>query len=252
MNDFPRLSAAGVAVQTFDEVTSTNELAKQQLAAGVSQRFLITATAQRAGHGKPGRTFFSPAGSGAYFTLGLPFTSIKQTPTPRLTVTAAVAAATVLHEHFHQPITIKWVNDLYVGDRKAVGILAEMVLDDHNRPAGVAIGWGINLFRPADQWPAEIANRVAALSKQPVSDRERLAVIDEVAARFLDLLAQSWPTVLAVYRDHQYLAGKRLVVDTGAERISGQFEQITNDGFLCIRTVCGRRVFSAGTVRVQG
>ena len=250
MNDFPRLSAAEVTVQSFDQVTSTNDLTKQRLATGASQLFLITAASQRAGRGKPGRTFFSPAGSGAYFTLGLPFASGKQ-PAARLTVTAAVAAATVLHEHFHQPITIKWVNDLYVGNRKAVGILAEMVFDNHNRPAGVAIGWGINLFQPADQWPAEIAKQVTALSNQPVSQRERLAVIDEVAARFLDLLAQPWPAVLTVYRNHQYLSGKRLVVDTGAERISGQFEQITDEGFLCIRTACGHRVFSAGTVRVR-
>lgn len=63
MNDFPHLSAAGVTVQSFDQVTSTNDLAKQRLAADASQPFLVAAASQRAGRGKPGRTFFSPADS---------------------------------------------------------------------------------------------------------------------------------------------------------------------------------------------
>lgn len=52
----------------FDEVTSTQELAKQYLSSHeVKQPFIFVANNQTEGHGRRGRNFYSPSDTGLYF-----------------------------------------------------------------------------------------------------------------------------------------------------------------------------------------
>ena len=109
MQKFPQLAAMGVPAEEFATLTSTNVAAKKKITEGSTPTtFLVSAREQTAGHGKLNRLFYSPAGSGAYFSLGLAEENIAQNNDPaKLTVTAAVAAFLVLERHFTEPIAIK-------------------------------------------------------------------------------------------------------------------------------------------------
>ena len=247
MHKFTKLNARGIATYNYSLLSSTNEWAKYRLMTGATAPFLVTARQQTAGHGKFTRKFYSPAGSGAYFTLALP--SQLAISEAHLTVTAAVAAYEVLSSHFARPLSIKWVNDLYCSGRKVTGILAEAAVNNENHVCGTVIGWGINLAAPA-KVPAELRSQISWLSATPVSDCQRLAIIEAITARFWDLLTSCpWSQVLQVYRNHQFLAGKNLVVDTGRTQVVGYFDHLTDDGYLSLRTPQGMQVFTAGTVR---
>ena len=113
----------GLAVQVHEVVTSTNDLAKKEAREG--RPVLVAACQQTAGRGRRGRSFYSPAGTGLYFSLAFPWE--EEVPPTLLTPLAALAAAEVLEDLVEAPIGIKWVNDLYLGGKKIAGILTEAV-----------------------------------------------------------------------------------------------------------------------------
>ena len=73
----PALSAVGITcrmktvrpVVYFSSVDSTNKRAKIMAAEGASDGTVIVADSQTEGHGRRGRSFYSPAGSGLYFSI---------------------------------------------------------------------------------------------------------------------------------------------------------------------------------------
>lgn len=251
MAEFPRLTAKGVVVKEYDSLASTNVFAQQYLATkGQAAACVIVAKTQTQGHGKQGRKFYSPRTTGAYFTVALPlsFFPAGMIDPGRLTITASVAAFKVLSHYFDQQIAIKWVNDLMVGNKKVVGILAEAATDDTNTIRGVVIGWGINLANP-QQVPAALTDVVGGLSTGQVSDHTRQEIIDEVVATFFQLLDGPWSSVISVYQAHQFLTGKKLFIGDGDHWEEGQFDHITPEGYLVVQTETGIKTFSTGTIQ---
>jgi BirA family biotin operon repressor/biotin-[acetyl-CoA-carboxylase] ligase len=245
---FPKLKAKKVAVETVPEISSTNDVLAGRIGQS-SQIQLLAADRQTAGHGKFDREFYSPS-DGAYFSLGWPLALLPEGWTPqRLTLTAAVAAREVCEEFSGRDLTVKWVNDLYIQDRKLAGILAETALDDKNQLAGVVVGIGINLAAPA-KWPRELKQRAGALFAEPVSKQVRFQLIDDLCSRYLDLLSKPWPEIIAAYREKQYLAGREIVVDDGHKKTAGLFAGIDEEGRLVLQTENGKQSFAAGTVRL--
>lgn len=249
---FARLNKRGITVERRETVTSTNTVVQQELASTQSPTpTVLMAQRQTAGHGKLQRPFFSPADSGIYVTVGLPLSFLADNWQPqRLTICAAVAAFQAVRPLVDDQLTIKWVNDLYRGDKKVAGMLAEAVLAQDNQLRGVVVGWGINISRPAD-WPPELKERAGTIADHPLTAAERDNLVDVLVDRFLNLLGVPWSEILRGYRDHQYLAGKELTVQSGNEVVAGRFARIEDDGQLSIQTPGGRRSFVAGTVRLK-
>ena len=188
-----------------DSVTSTNLLVKELGAQGAPEGTLMVASEQTQGRGRLGRRFESPKGTGLYATLllrpKLPITqSLQITILTAVAVaegieaaaglvagTAAAAAddtettAAVLRPE------IKWVNDIYLGDRKICGILAESTLVPcTDRIAYTALGFGINLEEPQGGFTGTAAGVAGALypyGEMPEGFRER--VLAEVINRIL-------------------------------------------------------------------
>lgn len=63
-------------------------------------------------------------------------------------------------------IKIKWVNDIFVNDRKVAGILTEGITSmEDGALSHVIVGIGINVFEPTDGFPKEIKKTAGALLK---------------------------------------------------------------------------------------
>ena len=80
-------------IEKHKEINSTNTRAKELAAAG-KRNICVTADYQTGGRGRMGRQFFSPEGSGLYFSL-LISPTVKGEDGALLTTFAAVAVAEV-------------------------------------------------------------------------------------------------------------------------------------------------------------
>ncbi len=123
---------------------STNTEAKRLLASGAKTPFAVVADHQTDGRGRMGRSFYSPAATGAYFSLVYtPTVSLDHAVT--VTSAAAVAVMEAVREVCGLQTEIKWVNDLYLGGKKVAGILCESLCCAEEGKNIIIIGVGINL-----------------------------------------------------------------------------------------------------------
>ncbi|MBP5353510.1 MAG: biotin--[acetyl-CoA-carboxylase] ligase [Lachnospiraceae bacterium] len=177
-----------------DSVTSTNLLVRELGAQGAPEGTLMVASEQTQGRGRLGRRFESPKGTGLYATLllrpELPVAqSLQITILTAVAVAEGIAAATSAlpgNTAEFRP-EIKWVNDIYLGDRKVCGILAESsLLPGTDRIAYTALGFGINLEEPQGGFKGTaegIAGALYPYGTMPEGFRERL--LAEVVNRIL-------------------------------------------------------------------
>lgn len=167
------------------EVDSTNLIAKRLGAQGEPEGLVVVAEAQSAGRGRLGRSFLSPAGTGTYMSL-LVRPRLTAADSLWLTTAAAVAVAEAIEAVSGREARIKWVNDVYVNDRKVCGILTEAALDLESGALEYAVvGIGINVRPPAGGFPPElrdIAGAVLPAGNADADARSRLTA--EVLRRF--------------------------------------------------------------------
>ena len=64
-----------------------------------------------------------------------------------------------LYEALNIKAQIKWVNDIYISDKKVCGILTESSFDAKTNSLKYAfVGVGINVYNPSDNFPDDIKN----------------------------------------------------------------------------------------------
>ena len=156
-----------VYLQVQTEVTSTNTLLKAQAEQGAPEGTVLIAESQTAGKGRLGRHFTSPPGTGIYFSLLLrPHCTAEKSLF--ITTTAAVAVCEAIEQVTGLNPQIKWVNDVYLNEKKVCGILTEASVDFENGGLNWAVlGIGINIAVPEDGFPEEI--RSISLSAYPTA-----------------------------------------------------------------------------------
>lgn len=126
-----------------DSVDSTNALAKKQFK---DKKLLVVSNEQSKGRGRLGRDFFSPAGTGIYMSYAFkPAFSI--TEGSLVTLAAAVAVAQAMEKVCKKSPKVKWVNDLFLNDKKIGGILTEASMNlEGGHFDSLIIGIGLNCF----------------------------------------------------------------------------------------------------------
>ena len=147
----------GAEVEVWKEIPSTNQRLKQ---AAVEKKLpsgsFVAAESQNAGKGRRGRTFYSPKGSGLYLSVLL-YPSKTAHESLEITAAAAVAVCRAVEKCCGVSLGIKWVNDLYLGEKKVCGILTEAVTDFETGDIEfVVVGIGLNLYEPKEGFPKEI------------------------------------------------------------------------------------------------
>jgi len=160
----------------FDEVDSTNNLAKQLAFEGCNEGTVVIAKTQTAGKGRLGRTWDSKNEHGIWMSVVLrPTGSLKSIQV--ITTAAAVAVSSAIKEITGIDAGIKWPNDLLVGGKKICGILTEAV-STASEFQFVILGIGINVNQDLQDFPADLrytATSLKILSNRKVIDKNALA-----------------------------------------------------------------------------
>ena len=239
-------------ILVFAETDSTNDLATRLGRDGAPGGVAIFAEHQTAGRGRFGRRWASASQRGLWFSLLLR-PALPQAEWARLTTWAAVAVAAAIDETIGAKAAIKWPNDVFLGGKKVVGILAESSTDSAGAPFAV-LGIGVNVNHEPDDFPPEL--RATAGSLRGVTgqalDRPALAA---AILRALDarrpLLAADFPAIIAEATARSFLLGRWIQVRAGETLSEGLAEQLDENGHLLLRHADGSLVrLTAGEVTV--
>ncbi|MER5455408.1 biotin--[acetyl-CoA-carboxylase] ligase [Micromonospora sp. NPDC002389] len=250
------------------ETGSTNADVAEAAREGEPEGLVVVAERQSAGRGRRGRAWQSPPRAGIATSVllrpgqAVPDRAWSPAPPagygwlPLLAGVALVEAVTLLAE---LDATLKWPNDLLLGDAKCAGILAEAVpgpgLDD---PPAIVLGVGLNVTLRADELPEHPTGLPATslqLAGAAATDRDPLlrALLRSVADWYARWRAADGDAAACGLRD-AYLAvcgtvGRevRAFLPDGTE-LTGTATGVDLDGRLLVTTAAGERALAAADV----
>ena len=240
------------SVRVFDQVGSTNTLLKTAAEAGAPHGAVIVAREQTAGRGRMGRSFHSPLGTGLYVSI-LVRPELAAENVLLITPLSAVALCSALERHGCLGTQIKWVNDIYVDDKKAAGILVEGAVTSDGRIDYAVVGIGVNLYSPDGGFPDEISATACGAfdGNDRAIDCDRLVsdIIDEFLSLFEKLPEREF---MSEYRRRSYLLGKPVTVTRGDGIYFGVAAEVDDSARLVVDCDDGvRRVFDSGEARAR-
>jgi BirA family biotin operon repressor/biotin-[acetyl-CoA-carboxylase] ligase len=239
----------------YTTVPSTNDLAGALAERGAREGCAVIAEAQSAGRGRHGRTWSSPPGAGLYIS------TILRPPTQALsllTIAAGVAVAEAVQAATGLDPRLKWPNDVYVGEGKLAGVLAEAGSMEEGEPDEdlprlryVVLGIGINVM-PAPH-PPDVAARATSIEAELGRSIDRGLLLTEclvrLSARYEELRHKQTEGILTAWRARSAATlGRTVEWDASGVR-RGIAEGIDDDGALLVRTESGLERLISGEVR---
>ena len=231
---------------------STNSRAVELAEKGALHGTIVCADSQTAGRGRLGRRWESPPGINLYLSLLLR-PSIDPACAPQLTLVTAVALAMSVEEVTGLRAMLKWPNDLYLGDRKAAGILAEMSAD-FDTLRHVVIGVGLNVNAEQSSFPEGLSAKATSLRIAGGRSFSRVAVLarflDSFAVNYGKFLAGGFGVLLPEWSRRDALKGKKAVLRHGDKEMAGRCMGIDGSGMLLFRRDGGSRSerFASGEI----
>ncbi len=230
-------------VRILDTCGSTNAELARLARAGAPHGTVLVTPDQTAGRGRFDRSWVAPADTAlAISVLVRPSSGLASWGWLSLLVGIAVVdglrAATGLDA------SLKWPNDVLVGERKVCGILSEAVTSDAG-PAAV-LGMGINVAMTADQLPVPTATSLRLEGSDAAGEAVALAILGALKQRY-----ETWDgggSLRKAYRDRCDTLGRRVRVHLPDGPVEGVAEDVDASGCLVVSTPRGPRAFAAGDV----
>lgn len=241
-------------IQYFERVDSTNTFAKKILMEGESYPDIIIANEQEQGRGRLGREFYSPKGTGIYCSFILdPFIKIENSIL--VTVAASVAVSRAIEKVTKKDTRIKWINDIYIDDKKVCGILTEAVTDFETGIIGkIILGIGINFNTPSESFPDEITDRASSVFMDDTFGVTRNQLTAQLIIEIDECMNDiENDEIIKYYRNKSLVLGKMLEITYfGQEKpIQGKAVDIDRNGFLIIETKNGLLTLNSGEVSIR-
>ena len=213
----------------IEETDSTNRWLK----AHGEGTMVVVADYQTAGKGCGTNSWESERGKNLTFSMLIHPTDIPASQQFRITEVVSVALCEVLEQYIGD-VSIKWPNDIYMGDKKICGVLIENRLQG-NVIVDSIIGIGLNVNQT--EFVSDAPN--------PVSLRQLLGrEIDREALLhdFLETLetVSSSETTYSAYRNKLFRLGKQAVFSDETGRFEGTIQDVETDGRLLIKDLAGQ------------
>jgi BirA family biotin operon repressor/biotin-[acetyl-CoA-carboxylase] ligase len=241
----------GQVLHWFEEVGSTNDIAKRLADDGAAHGEVVVAEAQTAGRGRRGRVWASPAGRNLTLSIILR-PDLPPSRASELTLVASVALCQAVRQA-GVPAGIKWPNDLLAHGRKLAGILTELAADP-DRVQWVVLGIGVNVNVRAEEFPAElrdIATSLAMERGEPVPRALFAAAVLSSLEEWLDRHAEDgFPPVREAWRAMSITLDREVRVRASDRDLEGVAEDVDEAGALLVRTTAGLERVLAGDVEL--
>ena len=239
----------------FEEIGSTNDALKAMARSGTPHGTVLIADRQTDGHGRMGRSFLSPGGTGIYLSVLLR-PDCAPAELMHLTCAAAQAMCDAVEAAAGFRPGIKWTNDLVYGKRKLGGILTELGFGSRGLVDYAIIGIGINCCQQTEDFAPEIRDMAGSLATVTGSaiDRSRVAAAMMDALYRMDKsLLTGREQMLRQYRKDCITVGRDICLLRSGEVRYGKALDVDDAGALVVRYADGStEAVSSGEVSVRG
>jgi BirA family transcriptional regulator, biotin operon repressor / biotin---[acetyl-CoA-carboxylase] ligase len=234
----------GRTIFLFSRLESTNRTAMKIAKPSTSRPdrtpdgTLILAETQTQGRGRLGRKWISPPDVNLYASFIL-FPSVPASHVPIVTCLAATSIVKAVESVARIQASIKWPNDILIGEKKVAGILTELVLEK-DQVNYLVIGMGINVNLTLDLLPREIRPNATSIRQergQPLSrDKLASAICNALEERYVKWLKGETAPILDEFRAVSTTLGKKVKAFTPGRIIEGRAETIDSRGNLILKT----------------
>ena len=243
---------SNIPIVVYKTIASTNSEAKLLAVQNAVHGTTVISEEQTKGRGRFGRDFFSPSDSGIYMSIILkPKLNIENSVL--VTTAAAVAVCHAIDKYSHDTPMIKWVNDIFIGDRKVCGILTEAVTNfESGMMDSVIVGIGVNVKTKKEGFPSELQNIAGSVFDDDNSFiRNQLSaeIINNVLKISRDLEERSF---METYKQRSMILGEHILYKKDNSWHEGYASDIDDCGGLIVYTSEGQKItLSSGEVSIK-
>jgi BirA family biotin operon repressor/biotin-[acetyl-CoA-carboxylase] ligase len=231
-----------LAVKYLPVTGSTNDEALSLAREGAPTGIMVVAESQERGRGRLGKEWLSPPAVGLYCSIILR-PRLAPDALPRLTLAAGLAVSRAIEKTCCLAVRLKWPNDLWLGERKFGGILAEALFGAGGNL--VVLGVGLNVNTDPTAFPAALQGKITSLRHETGHIWARstllLAIREEILTVVARLEAEGFSSILAEWRKRDALYGRELSwISQNGSLVLGVALGPDSDGLLRIRDERGR------------
>lgn len=228
----------------FDSIPSTNDYLKEHVDE-LNHMTCCIAKHQTKGKGRLGRVWEDDQ-TQALFSMLMK----DKLTTSDLSLIPFYTAQTV-HQVLSKEVdflTIKWPNDIYIGDKKVAGILIESIIEN-NHVQAIVVGVGINVN--TQTFPDYYRHTPTSLFLETARKWNVWMLIDQIFARFeTQWHNRSTEEVIQYVNHFSYLNGKTIAFEINQIEQQGEVKQILLDGSLLVQTEVQTLKLHSGEVSI--
>ena len=250
-NIFKRLKTSDIDLILLESVDSTNEYLKALARSSAPKdKTVVIAETQTNGKGTKNRSFISKKG-GIYLSI-LIKPSLSGFDATAVTPMTAVAVSDAIEHISGKTTQIKWVNDVYLSDKKVCGILCESVIDACGKMPYIIVGIGVNLFKPEGDFPTEIKPIATSIFED-----ENTQIKENFIATLIDLFFNYYDkigdkTFLEKYREKNLVLGKKINILTAQTPQKATALEIDDNCCLVVELPDkSKKILSSGEVTIR-
>jgi BirA family transcriptional regulator, biotin operon repressor / biotin---[acetyl-CoA-carboxylase] ligase len=199
----------------LESVDSTNSYIRRQATAcdsAIRNGVVVVARRQTAGRGRKDRSWYSGRDMSLTFSFLIDLRQKKPTEITALTLAAGVATVEAMRK-FGICCSVKWPNDVFVGNRKICGILSETIDVKGGLSAICGIGINVNMDNQTLKSIGAPASSIYAETAKKYQPSEVLhAVLEELDKWLTVWLYEPISMVTSIWMQYAYGLGKAVQV----------------------------------------
>lgn len=236
----------------LDEIDSTNSFLKSNMD-NFQNNTLLIANKQSKGRGRQNKSFLSKDNNGIYFSFLIKEKTDHFDPS-LITIAIALLVSDTLDSIYCIDTKIKWVNDVYLNNKKVSGILSEAKYNMELKTYDYfIIGIGINANNEA--LPDEIKNLASSLFIETSMKKNKNFIIAMIANNFYTYLKQTESNrdfLIKSYKSKMLYLGKEIEVINQSKSYSAKLIGISDKGELEVIDKSGNiKYLNSGEIRIK-
>lgn len=222
----------------FDTVDSTNDIALQMAQNGEPEGTIITAGQQLKGRGRRGRAWFDKPNQSVLMSI-IVKPDIPPTRLHELSFIASLSAAQCLKVECGLDISLKWPNDVYIGNKKLGGILIEAI--PAANPSIAIIGMGINVNQRT--FPPELSGIATSVVMEhgfnPNTEELTQSLAKAILSNYEAYLLHGFEEILSRWSKYMWGIGRQARITTEGQVLQGVISGVDSSGALLLEDPFG-------------